>query len=146
MTTPIETHAVHSQRLLDHAAEMLAQGDRIQASEKIWGAAAHQVKAIADARGWPNTSHTDRYSIIRHLSRQAQNPTIAVLYGVANETHQNFFEDRLQLDDLELRLEAITELIRLLDEADLTLPSDLPMPDDRHYRNRHFADPLIDER
>ena len=36
-STPIEAHAVHSRRLLEHAAEMIAQGDRIQASEKIWG-------------------------------------------------------------------------------------------------------------
>ena len=43
-TEPIESHAVHSQRMLDHAVEMIAQGDRLQASEKIWGAAAHRVK------------------------------------------------------------------------------------------------------
>ena len=140
MTTPIETHAVHSQRLLDHAAEMLAQGDRIQASEKIWGAAAHQVKAIAAARGWPNTSHTDGYSIVRYIRRLTGNARIWELYAIANETHQNFYEDRLLLDDLQERFEAITQLIALLDEADRALPSDLPMPDDRHYRRRHAGE------
>ena len=140
MTTPIETHAVHSQRLLDHAAEMLAQGDRIQASEKIWGAAAHQVKAIATSRGWPNTSHTDGYSIVYHITRHIGNRDIDILFGLANETHQNFYEDQLTLDMLETRLEAITELIELLDAADRALPKDLPMPDDRHYRCRHAGE------
>ena len=136
-TRPIESHAVHSRRLLDHAAEMLKRGDRIQASEKIWGAAAHQVKAIADARDWPNTSHTDGYSIVGYITRLTDNRRISELYAVANETHQNFYEDRLQISDLQLRLEAITELIGLLEEAHQDLPLDTPMPDDRHYRNRH---------
>ena len=33
-TEPIESHAVHSRRMLEHAAEMLAQDDRLQASQK----------------------------------------------------------------------------------------------------------------
>ena len=35
---PIEDHAVHSDRLIRHAWEQLEQGDRLQASEKAWGA------------------------------------------------------------------------------------------------------------
>ena len=136
-TKPIESLAIHSRRLLDHAAEMLERGDRIQASEKIWGAAACQVKAIADARGWPNTSHTDGYSIVGYIARQIDNEQIDILYAVASDTHQNFYEDRLQIAHLQVRLRAITELIRLLEEAHRDLPLDTPMPDDRHYRNRH---------
>ena len=136
-TQPIESHTVHSRRLLDHAAEMLERGDRIQASEKIWGAAAHQVKAIADARNWPNTSHTDGYSIVGYLRRLTENRHISDLYAIASETHQNFYDDRLQIGDLRDRLEAVTELIRLLEEAHRSLPLDTPMPDDRHYLNRH---------
>ena len=34
-------------------------------------------------------------------------------------------------------LAAVTELLALLDDAHQALPPDLPMPDDRHYRNRH---------
>ena len=136
-TRPIESHAVHSRRLLDHAAEMLERGDRIQASEKIWGAAAHQVKAIADARNWPNTSHTDGYSIVGYLRRLTENRHISDLYAIASETHQNFYEDRLNVEMLQIRLESVTELIALLRGAHRTLPLDTPMPDDRHYRNRH---------
>ena len=136
-TEPIESHAVHSRRMLDHAAEMLAQGDRLQASEKIWGAAAHRVKEIAAEREWPNSSHTDGWSIIHYLSRQIGDRRIFDLFGSANDAHQNFYEDRLSLDALAYKLDSITELLSLLDEAHRTLPSDLPMPDDRHYRNRH---------
>ena len=136
-TEPIESHAVHSRRMLDHAAEMIAQGDRVQASEKIWGAAAHRVKEIAAEREWPNSSHTDGFAIIQHLSNQFEDRRISELFAIASDTHQNFYEDRLSVDMLEERLESIAELLALLDEAHRTLPSDLPMPDDRHYRNRH---------
>ena len=136
-TEPIESHAVHSRRMLDHAAEMLAQGDRLQASEKIWGAAAHRVKEIAAEREWPNSSHTDGWSIIHYLRKHAGDRRISDLFSIANDAHQNFYEDRFSLEMLADKLEATRELLSLLEEAHRTLPSDLPMPDDRHYRNRH---------
>ena len=123
--------------MLEHAAEMLAQGDRLQASEKIWGAAAHRVKEIAAEREWPNSSHADGWSIVQHLRKHVGDRRIADLYGNANDAHQNFYEDRLALDALADKLESTTELLSLLDDAHRTLPADLPMPDDRHYRNRH---------
>ena len=136
-TGPIESHAIHSRRMLDHAAEMIAQGDRVQASEKIWGAAAHRVKQIAAERNWPNDSHTDGWSIVQYLRRQTRDRRMVDLFGIANDAHQNFYEDRLTLDGLTDKLEAVRELLALLDDAHQTLPPDLPMPDDRHYRNRH---------
>ena len=136
-TQPIESHAVHSARMLEHAAEMIAQGDRVQASEKIWGAAAHRLKQIAAERDWPNISHADGFSIARHLARESGIQDIRRLFAVASDSHQNHYEDRMSIDDLAERLEDIRTLCSLLDSAHRTLPPDLPMPDDRHYRNRH---------
>ena len=56
---PIEPHAVHSERLLVHAREMIEKGDRLQASEKIWGAVVHAIKAVARERGWSFTKHRE---------------------------------------------------------------------------------------
>ena len=139
MTTidPIESHAIHSRRMLDHAAKMIRQGDRLQASEQIWGAAAHRLKEIAVERGWPYDSHADGTVIARHIARQTDNSDIAIRFGFAVETHQNFYEDRMSLEELTDRLGEISRLLELLDEAHRTLPPDLPMPDDRHYRRRH---------
>lgn len=139
MTTaqPIESHDIHSARMLEHAADMIAQGDRVQASEKLWGAAAHKVKQIAAEREWPNISHADGFSIVYYLAREAGNRQIANLFAIASDTRQNHYEDRLVIDEIAERLEDIRTLCSLLDEAHRTLPADLPMPDDRHYRNRH---------
>ena len=141
MTTvdPIESHAVHSERMLDHAAEMIEQDERLQASEKIWGAAVHRLKEIAVERGWPYDSHADGTVVARHIANQSDVPQIADLFSVAAETHQNFYVDQMSLEELSARLARIGLLIELLDEAHRALPPDLPMPDDRHYRRRHNA-------
>ena len=49
-TDPIERHANHSREMLDQAAEMIAQGDRLQASKQIWGAAAAGVSESSSMR------------------------------------------------------------------------------------------------
>ena len=134
---PIESHEVHCTRMLEHAEQMIAKGDRVQASEKLWGAAAHKVKQIALERDWPNQSHADGWSIVSHLGKQSGEERITLLFHIANDFHQNHYEDRLNIDEIARGLEHIRTLIALLDEAHGTLSDDLPMPDDRHYRRRH---------
>ena len=136
-TDPIESHTNHSREMLERAAEMIAQGDRLQASKQIWGAAAEQLKEIAVEREWPYDSRADGTVIARHIARQTDNRRIALLFSVAVETRQNFYEDHMSADELAERIEDIRVLLSLLDEAHRVLPLDLPMPDDRHYRRRH---------
>jgi len=65
-TPPVETHIAHCRRPLEHAAELIAQGDRLQASEKLWGAAAHRIKgarAAAAGRTRPD-AHAAPSSVI----------------------------------------------------------------------------------
>ena len=138
-TDPIESHAVHSERMLRHAAEMIEQDERLQASEKIWGAAVHRLREIAVERGWPYDSHADGTVIARHIANESNVLQIADLFSVAVETHQNFYVDQMSLEELSARLARIGLLIELLDEAHRALPPDLSMPDDRHYRRRHNA-------
>ena len=136
-TEPIERHTDHSRGMLEDAAEMLAQGDRLQASKQIWSAAAELLKAIAMERGWHCESRADGTVIARHIARQTDNRRIALLFSVAVVTHQNFYEDHMSTEELAERIEDIRALLSLLDEAHQALPLDLPMPDDRHYRQRH---------
>ena len=134
---PIESHTVHCERLLEHAAQMIAQGDRLQASEKIWGAAAHSLKAIAAVRGWPYDYHPDGRVIARYLARQSGNRRIADLFDIAEVAHRNFYKDQLSIQDLDEYLAEIRETLDLLNAAHLALPPDLAPPADSHYRRRH---------
>ena len=47
-----DDHMAISRVFVDHARNELRLGNNLQASEKVWGAAAHAIKAIAIERGW----------------------------------------------------------------------------------------------
>ena len=139
---PRESHAVHCQRMLDHAARMIEDGDRIQASEKMWGAFAHRIEAIAAQRGWECTAHDDLRVITEHIARRTGNDRIADLYHLANSAHQNFYKDRLDLPDIVGLLERIQALLPLLDPDDPNLPPADDPPTNNRYRERHNLDEL----
>ena len=135
-TQPIENHEVHSERLLNHAREMLAKSDRLQASEKIWGAVAHAVKALADERGWPYLVHQDAGVITSYVAQQVGNDDIETYFAAVENLHRNFYEDVWELNVISRRLGVAEQLLALLRAANETMPRDLPMPPDRRYRNR----------
>ena len=133
---PIEGHAVHRDRMLEHARKMLAEGDRLQASEKIWGAAVHGIKVIADERGWPYNRHQDAGVITSYIAEQTGQLEIDTLFSAVRDMHTNFYGDRRTLKEIGRALERAEQLLALLREAHLAMPSDLPMPDHPEYRKR----------
>ena len=50
----VEDRVQISRRLILQAPEELERGDRLQATEKIWGALAQMLKAHGQQRGWLN--------------------------------------------------------------------------------------------
>ena len=115
---PIESHDVHSERLIRHAEEKLAEGDRLQASEKAWGAVAHRLKVIAERRGWEYNTHAQVYRIIKQLSVEQDNRQITVLFSAAKGFHQNYYIDAMPLEELNDEMENVKELLRLLEQVD----------------------------
>lgn len=136
-TAPIEDHGVHSQRMLAHAREQLAAGDRVQTAEKIWGAAAHKLAEIANQRGWPLTGHRDNADIAEYIAALVGDPAIVGGFDSAAAAHQNFYADLLPIHKLEARLDAVSDLIERLETARHQLPLDLEPPTDTDYRLRH---------
>ena len=139
---PLEPHAVRCQRMLDHAAQMIGDGDRLQESEKMWGAFAHRIEEIAAKRGWACRTHDDNRAIAEHIARRTGNAGILDLYHHANNAHQNFYRDRLSLPDLVGLLERIQALIPLLDPDDPNLPQADDPPTNNRYRERHNVDEI----
>lgn len=115
---PIESHAVHSSRLIRHAEAQLANGDRLQASEKAWGAVAHHLKGIAERLGWSYRTHADVFRIVDRLSREMGEPRLRTLFAVANGLHQNFYEDAMELDYVRTEIEDVKALLDMLGRAD----------------------------
>ena len=115
--TPIESHETHSRRLLEHAEEQLASGDRLQASEKTWGAVAHRLKAIAEQRGWRYRSHTDVNRVVGRLAREMNEPRLNTLVSVAHSLHQNYNEDAMPEELIRHNIGDMKEMLDILARA-----------------------------
>ena len=124
MTTPlpdpgepgVEGHAQMSRRFLEHAGIYLAQGDRIQASEKVWGAVAHAVKAIGEQRGWLHGNHSNIYEIGGHLGREFNREARFLDYlSQAHSMHQNFYDNVRDVPAIRRALSSATEFVGELD-------------------------------
>lgn len=120
---PIEPHPTHSRRLMEHAEEELARGDRLQASEKAWGAIAHQIKAIADRRGWEYDRHQHVFGVIRRISNETEDPRkVLQLFDIARGMHDNFYLDSTPLSYIAFQLGEVKELMDILTRPELMSP------------------------
>ncbi|MDE2815191.1 MAG: PaREP1 family protein [Chloroflexota bacterium] len=106
----VEEHLRISRQFLRQAEREFARGDRLQASEKAWGAAAHAVKAVAQQRGWRHDGHRYLFEAIDKVYCETGDSEFLVLFKVANSLHTNFYEnwqtDNLVQDGIE-RVEAL---------------------------------------
>ncbi len=101
MTTRAIKHREMADTLLAHAYEMAEKGDRLQASEKIWGAVAQTLKEIAAKHGWKHTSHADLGLIADYLSAAAGDRQLGEGFVNAVGFHRNFYEDEFSLERIE---------------------------------------------
>lgn len=94
----MEAHVRISRQFMRQADEEFAKGDRLQASEKAWGAAAHAVKAVAQQRGWRHDGHRYLFEAVDRIFAETNDSEFRGLFGTANSLHMNFYED-WQSDD-----------------------------------------------
>lgn len=118
MSTEAQKHAEHAERFLDHADDMVARRDRLQASEKIWGSVAHTLKEIAERRGWKNETHEDLAQIARYLSDATGDKTITAEFQRARAFHTNFYEDEFPMADIKDGVGVAGRLVPRLRAAD----------------------------
>ena len=86
-----QEHAQTALDFLEKADSYFEEGDQIQASEKLWGAAAHAILAVSIERGWPHTSHPAMKRAAERLSEEHSDPLIAAYFGVAEKYHIDFY-------------------------------------------------------
>ena len=130
---PQEPHSVHSGRMLAHAAAMLDAGDRLQASEKIWGAVSHALRAVASNRGWPISVNADARDVARYIAQETGDGELTSLGGVESY-HYNFYEDTMDIEDIRDGLATAERICGKLLAADASLPLSLPPPRGPKFR------------
>ena len=88
----VDEHAQISRRFLEHARMQLVEGDRLQAAEKVWGAAAHALKAVGEQRGWVHDRHPNIFDIGEHLGREfGREDEFHRYLAQAEYMHRNFY-------------------------------------------------------
>ena len=130
-----ERYADLSRQYMERADEYLRLGDRVQASEKGWGAVAEAIKSIAEARGWNHWGHHLLNDATFQLSEEWNRPDVLSMYDTVEKLHINFYEDSMELDEIESRIGAARSLISEL-EALRQVPQRLMPIQNRGQRNR----------
>ena len=92
----------HAQTALDYlekADQYFAEGDLLQASEKLWGAAAHALLSVATERGWRDASHRALTEAAESLAEEVNNPLIASNFSTARLYHRNFYHGFMEPEE-----------------------------------------------
>ena len=113
-----------SRIFIAHAREELANGSRLQAGEKAWGAVVQPFKVIAEQRGWPNQSHQDVRAVAGQIALEYgfdhdQSEILTDAYRVG---HQNFYENYHHAEELADLIDRVEGLLPYLIRLTTTPP------------------------
>ena len=117
MTTRAEDYASISRLLLEEGQHALEEGGVLQASEKLWGAAAHMVKAVAERREWPHSSHRELFRVVNRLAQEIGDTEIRNLFRLANSLHTNFYENWMTEEYVQDGVGQIEEFVSRLERT-----------------------------
>ena len=115
--TPEEEYTQNGQHFLEKAEEALREGDLVQASEKLWGAEAQSVKAIAQRRGWQHHSRKLLWRVVARLANETGERDLHTLFHVANSLHTNFNENWMTQEFVDQGMVQIRELVLRLERV-----------------------------
>ena len=109
-----ERYMLLNGKYLEDAERLLEAGDSPQASEKLWGAVAEMVKAVATGRGWRHFSHRELREAVERLFQETGDADLVRLFAEAESLHANFYENWMSLDTVKLYAEDARRLVEKL--------------------------------
>lgn len=113
--SPPERYRAMSLHKLAQAQEELDKDDLCQASEKIWGAVAEIVKAVAQQRGWNHHAHNYLSHAANYVGFALGRRDLVTIFAAASEIHTNFYEHQVFKDEVEVRLESARTFVEAMD-------------------------------
>ena len=111
-----EEHVQMSHWFLENAGRELDKGDWPQASEKVWGAVAHALKAIGEKRGWDHMNHMNVKDIGFHLAHEFDRDHFYTCVNEAELMHLNFYRNEADVDIIRHCIATAERFIAELDE------------------------------
>ena len=97
----VRDHTQTSQEFLDASDREFAAGDTLQASEKLWGAAAHAIMAVAQQRGLEHGTHRALINAARQIADAADDERLRSGILAAQHFHSNFYNGTMEPEDIE---------------------------------------------
>jgi hypothetical protein len=136
-----EDRVLISRRLIQQARDELDRGDRLQATEKVWGALAQMLKAHGQQRGWLNLgSHRTVSHIAQHLDAEYVEIPVARAYVAADNGHRNFYDNEMSPPEIEGIITVVSSVLPELERALREPPRPFAINDvDQRWRVRTFT-------
>ena len=110
--SPPERYEEISRHLLEQAQEELEKGDILQASDKVWGATAHAVKAVCQRMGWNHHAHNHLSAAANFVVSGLNRPDLMEAYGFLEAMHANYYEHQKEADQVGLEVNRAGFFIR----------------------------------
>jgi hypothetical protein len=95
MASATENYLRLNGKYLSEAEALIRQRDLAQASEKLWGATAEIVKAVAAKRGIELGTHASLWGYVSKLDSEHPDWALRRDFSYMGNLHQNFYEDWL---------------------------------------------------
>ena len=123
--SPPERYEEISRHLLEQAQEELDKGDILQASDKVWGAMAHAVKAVCQHMGWNHHAHNHLRAAANYVFAEFGRDDLMLVFGYLEALHANYYEHQWEADEIRTGITNATTVIREMAGLPLSsLPSD----------------------
>ena len=106
-----EQHVQAARDFLEAADREFASGDRLQASEKLWGAASQAAMAVAQQRSLSFGSHRALKEAVQRLAEDAGDRALIGDFGIAEKFHANFYHDFMEDYQLDADRPVIREFV-----------------------------------
>ena len=119
--------------LLSKAKAELAS-DRLQASEKAWGAVAHLIKAIARSRGWRNLTHAELSAAAVLLAGEFERPHLLDYLTLTQAAHSNYYQNNMEVAQIESAMEAAESYLVELNQILREWPREYAIEDEDQQR------------
>ena len=114
----VRDHTQTSQEFLAASDRELAVGDTLQASEKLWGAAAHAIMAVAQQGGLEHGTHRTLINASRTIADAVDSELIRseMRLGIsaAQHFHSNFYNKTMEPEDIEYDRPLVLRFVALM--------------------------------
>ncbi len=97
----VEEHVDTARAFLAAADKEFQEGDELQGSEKLWGAASHAIMAVAEERGFKYGRHRQLREIATQLAQEQGDTMIERGFETAETFHRNFYHGFMEEYEIE---------------------------------------------